>query len=213
MTEASKRQQGWSLSIQDSAFRAGCPVTCILFLPVCRCRLEKSARKRGKAKASNLNANRWPNSTKSQLPRTGVTRRNEDPHTGSERANPHAYSHMPEGGATCDWSRSHGLPPWKTATQPLLQLVSHTAPRLAQHSASCPVAHGGATAAKSARFETKKANGETGGGLISSTFGPACVHVRDGRLGLILKGCTRFGAASPKPLCMQQQTAAQFEEP
>ena len=66
MTEASKRQQGWRLSIQDSAFRAGCPVTCILFLPVCRCRLEKSARKRGKAKASNLNANRWPNSTKSQ---------------------------------------------------------------------------------------------------------------------------------------------------
>ena len=59
MTKASKRQQGWSLSIHDSAFRAGCPVTCILFLPVCRCRLEKSARKRGKAKASNLNANRW----------------------------------------------------------------------------------------------------------------------------------------------------------
>ena len=66
---------------------------------------------------------------------------------------------------------------------------------------------------KERKVWNKKANGETGGGLISSTFGPACVHVRDGRLGLILKGCTRFGAASPKPLCMQQQTAAQFEEP
>ena len=87
MTEASKRQQGWRLSIQDSAFRAGCPVTCILFLPVCRCRLEKSARKRGKAKASNLNANRWPNSTKSQRHGMGRAGRHYAPATAPPKWN------------------------------------------------------------------------------------------------------------------------------